>query len=219
VLRALLERPAEGTFRVLCIGAHCDDIEIGCGGTILTLLERRPAAVAVDWVVLGAADPGRRSEAERSAAAFLEQAKERRVRLEKFRDSFFPTEQARLKEVFETLKREVAPDLIFTHFRDDRHQDHRTISELTWNTWRNHLILEYEIPKYDGDLGAPNVFFPLEDAIARAKVRRILDAFQSQSARHWFTEDLLLSILRIRGMECATRGYAEAFYGRKVVLG
>ncbi len=204
--------------RVLCVGAHCDDIEIGCGGTVLTLTEHAPD-VAVHWVVLSS-DRERRDEAIQSANFFLARAKEHHVSVEAFRESFFPYVGGAIKDYFEELKRSARPDVILTHYRHDLHQDHRLVSELTWNTFRDHLILEYEIAKYDGDLGAPNVFVPLDAATARRKVDSIVRCFPSQRDKHWFTADLFLSLLRLRGMEAhAASGLAEAFYGRKVVLG
>src|SRR3990167_7138905 len=159
----------DAPLRLLCLGAHADDIEIGCGGTVLQLLSAR-LHVEVTWVVFSSAGE-REREARAGASVFLERAGRQRVIVKKFRDGFFPYEGARIKEFFEELKDEVDPDLIFTHYRHDRHQDHRTISDLTWNTWRRHLILEYEIPKYDGDLGAPNFFVPLEQEVRARKIR------------------------------------------------
>jgi LmbE family N-acetylglucosaminyl deacetylase len=204
--------------KLLCLGAHCDDIEIGCGGTLLQLLATRPR-VEVTWVVFSS--PGvREQEARASAARFLGEAqRDARVILQKFRDGFFPYEGTQVKEVFETLKKDVQPDLVFTHYRDDRHQDHRTISDLTWNTWRRNLILEYEIPKYDGDLGTPNCYVPLEPGVAERKARLICEAFQSEGNKAWMTEDTFLALARLRGVECAAPSrYAEAFYCRKLVL-
>jgi LmbE family N-acetylglucosaminyl deacetylase len=135
-----------------------------------------------------------------------------------FRDGFFPFEGEQIKNFFEGLKR-VSPDLILTHNRKDAHQDHRLIAELTWNTFRNHLILEYEIPKYDGDMGQPSVFVPIEAEIYQKKVRYLMDAFESQRQKRWFQQETFLSLMRLRGMECnAPSGYAEAFYCRKLIL-
>jgi LmbE family N-acetylglucosaminyl deacetylase len=202
--------------RVLAIGAHSDDIEIGCGGTLLSLAQSH--SLAVHWVVFSAAAE-REDEARRSAAAFLEHAAERDVRTCHFRDGFLPHEGGAVKEYFERLKGEVAPDLILTHRLDDRHQDHRLLAELTWNTFRDHLILEYEIPKYEGDLGQPNVFVPLDADTVQRKVNLLMTLFGSQRSRRWFTEDLFGSLLRIRGMEAGLAGgHAEAFYARKLVL-
>jgi LmbE family N-acetylglucosaminyl deacetylase len=203
--------------QVLCLGAHSDDIEIGCGGTILKLLETR-RDVRVCWVVFGASQE-RAAEARTSAMRFLEGAVTKEVEVQSFRDGFFPYVGAEIKEYFEALKLRCAPDVTFTHFRDDRHQDHRVISDLTWNTYRNHLILEYEIPKYDGDLGSPNCFVPLDDATSRRKAQQITECFQTQKNRHWFTEDTFLSLLRLRGIESgAPSGYAEGFYCRKALF-
>jgi LmbE family N-acetylglucosaminyl deacetylase len=201
--------------RMLCLGAHSDDIEIGCGGTILRLLGENPAA-EVYWIVLGASGP-RKTEALESAQAFLEAAKRKEIVVKEFRDGYFPYIGGEIKEFFEELKRKFAPNLILTHFREDLHQDHRLVSELTWNTFRDHTILEYEIVKYDGDLGRPNFFVHLPDSVARKKVRLLLDAFKSQRNKHWFTEDTFLSILRLRGLEAnAAEKYAEGFYCRKI---
>jgi LmbE family N-acetylglucosaminyl deacetylase len=201
---------------VLCLGAHSDDIEIGCGGLVLSLARRFKSA-RFDWVVFSAAG-ARAAEARRGARAFLAGAKPR-VRLHTFRDGFFPYEGAGIKMVFERLKRECSPDLVLTHYRDDRHQDHRVLSELTWNTFRNHWILEYEIPKFDGDLGSPNVFMPLAEADCRLKVQHLDRTFGSQRDKHWFGTETFTALMRLRGMECrAPGGYAEAFYSRKAVL-
>ena len=202
--------------KILCLGAHSDDIEIGCGGTILQLLSCSPD-VEVSWVVLSSGTD-REHEARNSANLFLEQARQKEVIVKEFRDGFFPFEGAQIKEYFEELKKQVSPDLIFTHYRDDRHQDHRTISDLTWNTWRNHMVLEYEIPKYDGDLGIPNCFVPLRREVCELKIRHILDIFQTQSNKAWLTQDTFQAILRLRGVECAApEKYAEAFYCRKLL--
>lgn len=202
--------------RLLCIGAHSDDIEIGCGGTILRLLEEYPDC-EVYWVVLGAAGQ-RITEAEASAALFLAKAKCKNVIIKDFRDGFFPYIGEEIKNYFEELKSEFSPDLVFTHYRHDLHQDHRLVSDLTWNTFRNHLILEYEIIKYDGDLGAPNFFFHLNDIICRNKIKNILNFFSSQKNKPWFTEDTFFAILRLRGFESnAPDKYAEGFYCRKWV--
>jgi LmbE family N-acetylglucosaminyl deacetylase len=203
---------------VLCLGAHADDIEIGCGGTILSLLETAPL-LTVTWVVFGA-EGVRVEEARRSAESFLAAAAKREIMINGFRDGFFPYTGAQIKDTFEALKARISPDLVFTHYRHDLHQDHRLIAELTWNTFRNHLVLEYEIPKYDGDLGVPNLFVPLDEALCRRKIDTILTSFESQQDKRWFSEDLFRSLLRIRGMECnAPSTYAEAFYSRKLVVG
>jgi LmbE family N-acetylglucosaminyl deacetylase len=200
---------------VLCLGAHSDDIEIGCGGTMLHLIDANPG-VSVHWVVL-AGTGTRGDEARKSAELFLAGAKSKQIVLKEFRDGFFPYASGAVKEYFESLKKEVSPDLIFTHTRKDLHQDHRQVCELTWNTFRDHLILEYEIPKYDGDLGSPNCFVPLSAATVDRKIEILTTAFTTQHGKHWFTDEMFRAILRIRGMECAHAGYAEAFYVRKVV--
>lgn len=201
---------------VLCLGAHADDIEIGCGGTLLTLLEEH-RAIRVHWVVLSGHGP-RAGEARRSALRVLRGTRTRAVQVEGFRDGFLPYEGAAVKEVFERLK-PVNPDLIFTHFRHDLHQDHRVVSDLTWNTFRDHTILEYEIPKYDGDLAQPNVFVPIADRIRRRKIRLLMSAFPSQSRKRWYSPSTFDGLMRIRGNECAAPdGYAEAFYARKLTV-
>ncbi|HEX7025544.1 MAG TPA: PIG-L family deacetylase, partial [Gemmatimonadales bacterium] len=205
---------------LLCLGAHADDIEIGCGGSILRLLDEHPGST-VRWVVFSAS-PERRREAEQSAALLLAQAANRQVSVHDLRDGCLPAARIELKDLFEQLKHDLAPgpDLIFTHFRDDRHQDHRTISDLTWETFRDHLVLEYEVPKYDGDLGAPNTFISLPEALCRRKVAHLLAAFPSQRARRAFDEQTFNGLMRLRGLECAAAdGYAEGFHARKVVLG
>ncbi len=213
----LVNPTSASPLRVLCLGAHSDDLEIGCGGTILTLADRE-TPLDVTWIVFSAKEK-RRGEATGSANVLLHRAAKREVLVKEFRDGFFPYIGGEIKEYFEALKTRVSPDLIFTHYRHDLHQDHRVISELTWNTFRNHLILEYEIPKYDGDMGSPNAFVALDESTSRRKIDTILTFFQSQEHRHWFSADLFLSILRLRGMECAaSTGYAEAFYCRKMVL-
>jgi LmbE family N-acetylglucosaminyl deacetylase len=202
--------------RLLLLGAHSDDLEIGCGGTILTLLqEHRQAEVC--WVVFSATG-AREEEARRSAAAFTEGAGRCDVRVRQFRDGFLPFEGPAVKEYFEILKAEVSPDVIFTHRLEDRHQDHRLLAELTWNTFRDHLILEYEIPKYEGDLGHPNVFVPLEEAVVRRKTALLMQTFGTQRSKRWFTEDALTGLMRIRGVEAGLTGYAEAFHARKMLL-
>ena len=213
----LPERPSS-PLKVMCMGAHSDDIEIGCGGTILQWLSLRPN-VEVVWVVFSSGRQ-REREARHSAALFLKNAKRQTVVVKNFRNGFFPYEGAKIKEFFEQMKNDVDPDVIFTHYRDDRHQDHRTISDLTWNTWRNHLILEYEIPKYDGDLGSPNCFVPLTQPVCDRKIKYICEVFQTQSSKAWLTEDTFQALLRLRGVECvAAEKHAEAFYCRKLVLG
>jgi LmbE family N-acetylglucosaminyl deacetylase len=218
MLRFSFEHLVPPIRHVLCLGAHCDDLEIGCGGTVLTLAAQ-PNSPAFTWMVFSS-DTTRESEALRSAETFLRNAASSRIIIKKFRDGFLPYEGGLVKDTFEELKGTVSPDLVLTHYRNDLHQDHRLISELTWNTFRNHLILEYEIPKYDGDLGVPNVFVPLSESVCRDKIDTILTSFASQAGRHWFTEELFRSLLRLRGMECkAASNYAEAFHCRKLLVG
>jgi LmbE family N-acetylglucosaminyl deacetylase len=202
--------------RILFLGAHADDIEIGCGGTALRLTaERRD--LEVRWVVFSAT-PERAAEAQASAAAFLEGTKATVV-VRDHRDGYLPWTGAAIKEEFEALKREFVPDLIFTHYRHDLHQDHRLVSELTWNTWRNHFILEYEIPKFDGDFGSPNFFSALPAAMMERKIALLLRHFATQAGKQWFSADLFRAVARIRGMECvAPEAFAEAFYCRKAVF-
>lgn len=203
--------------RVLCVGAHSDDIEIGCGGTILHMVAGTKP-VEIYWLVL-CSNTERAREARRSAAAFLKGANSKTVVVKDFRDGFLPYTGASVKECFEELKKTYSPDLIFTHFRDDLHQDHRLASELTWNTFRNHLILEYEIPKYDADLQQPNFFVPLSDALRQKKVRLLMKYFGTQRNKHWFSEALFNALMRLRGVENASpTDYAEAFYCRKLTL-
>ena len=214
-----LSLPSNGAsaLHILCLGAHSDDIEIGCGGTILRLAEQYRNCV-FHWVVFNAIGV-RETEAHRGATLFVGANNLKGPLLKTFPDGFMPFVGADVKMVFEELKKEVSPDLIFTHNRMDAHQDHRFIAELTWNTFRNHLILEYEIPKYDGDMGHPNVFVPLEMELAQKKVSYIMDTFHSQQSKPWFQADTFRSLLRLRGMECnAPSGNAEAFYCRKLVL-
>ena len=208
--------PPAGPLRLLCVGAHADDIEIGCGGTILTLAAVRP--IDATWVVLSS-DDLREREARAAAARFLAKAQSSSVDVQRFRNGFFPHEGAKIKDYFESLKARPAFDLILTHTADDRHQDHRVVNELTWNTFRNHTVLEYEIPKYDGDLGRPSVFVPLTKAVLAEKVRIAMESFASQRDKHWFSEELFRGLARVRGMECAAPdGHAEAFHARKVVV-
>lgn len=203
--------------KILCLGAHSDDIEIGCGGTVLRLLHEYPG-LTFHWVIFSAI-PVRKQEALNSADLFLQNAKEKQVVVKDFRDAFFPYQGTAIKEVMEELKHEISPDLIFTHHRMDLHQDHRLLSELTWNTFRNHMILEYEILKYDGDLGAPGLFVHLEKEICRQKINYIVESFPDQRGKHWFSLENFESLLRIRGVESnAPSGFAEGFYCRKMVF-
>jgi len=203
--------------QILCLGAHSDDIEIGCGGTVLRLAEEYPACV-FHWVVFSAVAE-RETEATRAAALFAGEARLRGLVLKRFPDGFMPFVGSEIKAVFEELKHTMSPDLVFAPSRKDAHQDHRLIGELAWNTFRDHLIMEYEIPKYDGDLGQPSVFVPLSPEQCRQKVDHLMQAFPSQHAKRWFQRETFLALMRMRGMECnAPSGYAEAFYCRKIVL-
>jgi len=216
MLKLNLSKPVGSTYRLLCLGARSDDIEIGCGGALLSLLARYDAVV-VRWVVFSASEV-RGREARDSAAAFLARATASEVIIKGYRDGYFPFDGAQIKDDFETLK-PFHPDLVLTHYREDRHQDHRLISDLTWNTFRSHLILEYEIPKYDGDLGTPNLFVPLEESVCTRKIEILHESFKSQRQKQWFDAETFLSILRLRGMEAnSPTRYAEAFYCRKLVL-
>ena len=200
----------------LFIGAHCDDIEIGCAGAVMRLVTQYPGARFV-WVTLSS-DAQRGAETRAAAARLLAGAVDSTVLIEEFKGSYFPHCGPALKDYFETLK-SYRPDLVLTHCRHDLHQDHRVTNELTWNTFRDHAILEYEIPKFDGDLGAPNVFFPLTQAEMTRKCDILLECFPSQLPRQWFTRGTFEAVARLRGIECnAPAGFAEAFYGRKVLL-
>jgi LmbE family N-acetylglucosaminyl deacetylase len=208
---------AEPLQRILAIGCHADDIEIGCGGTLLAFARSNPD-LEVDWIVL-AARGERADEARASAAAFLPGVVNARVEVHEFRDGFLPYVGGEVKEVFEELKGRVDPQLILTHAGYDLHQDHRLACELTWNTFRDHLILEYEIPKVDGDLGRPNVFMPLTAAVAEEKLNLLERHFPSQAGKHWFDRETFQGLMRLRGMEAvAPERFAEAFTCRKVVL-
>jgi LmbE family N-acetylglucosaminyl deacetylase len=203
--------------RLLAIGAHSDDLEIGCAGTILALTRANPG-LAVNWVVL-AANGDRADEARRSAETVLAEAGERSIEVHGFRDGYLPHAAAEVKDTFEDMKAHVAPDLVLTHTRDDLHQDHRLVCELTWNTFRDHVILEYEIPKWDGDTGRPNVYVPLEESVVREKLDLLGGHFDTQRAKDWYDVEVFRGLMRMRGMECRARsGYAEAFVGRKLSL-
>jgi len=205
------------TLEILCLGAHCDDIEIGCGGTILRLIEEG-IDLSVRWIVF-ASTPQRKEEAIQGARAFLQGVSGSTVMIEQFRDGFLPYAGVEIKEYFEHLKTQCNPDIVFSHYRDDRHQDHRVISDLTWNTFRNHLVLEYEVPKYDGDLGSPNFFVHLDKPICQRKVSYLLTSYASQAEKQWFSEDTFRALMRLRGIESnAPSTYAEAFYCRKLTL-
>jgi LmbE family N-acetylglucosaminyl deacetylase len=208
---------ARRRLHILCIGAHCDDIDIGCGGTLLSLLERNRSA-RVTWVVLGST-PVRARELKASARRFLRRAGKVELLVHKFRDGFFPAQYADIKEVFETLKRQPDPDLVFSHHRADRHQDHRVVAELTWNVFRNHLILEYEIPKYEGDLTPPSAYVSLTRAQVERKISILQSSYATQHAKHWFTDDTFRALMRLRGIESGSKtGWAEGFHVSKFLL-
>ena len=208
---------ARGRLRVLCLGAHSDDLEIGCAGTLLEWIAAYPK-LEVTWVVMSATGE-RDAEARASAAALLRRAGRSKVVLRDFTDGRFPAQFGEAKAFFEELRDREKPDVILTHRLDDRHQDHRLVCELTWQTWRDHLILEYEIPKYEGDLGLPNLFVPVSKGVARRKVAHLMRHFGTQRSKGWFDESTFLGLMRIRGVECrASSGLAEAYYLRKGVL-
>lgn len=212
-----LSLPANRKLTVLCIGAHSDDLEIGCGGTLMQLLRER-RGVELTWVVMSAIGQ-RASEARASVRSLAAGAKRLDIRLNGFQDGFLPAQFREAKECFEQLKRDVAPDVIFTHTRLDRHQDHRLVCELTWNTWRDHLVLEYEIPKYEGDLGQPNLYMPLSKAVVDRKLRVLNRYFGTQRSKQWFSDDTFRGLMRIRGIECkAPSGFAEAFHATKISI-
>ncbi|MCX6050507.1 MAG: PIG-L family deacetylase [Chloroflexi bacterium] len=217
MLKFAFQNAQKGARRVLCLGAHSDDIEIGCGGALLKLLQQYDN-LSIYWVVFSAT-PERTREARASAEAFLAGAQEKQIVIKDFRDGYFPYTGGEIKEYFEVLKESFEPDLIFTHTRNDLHQDHRVISDLTWNTFRDHLILEYEIPKYDGDLGHPNLFVQLDKATCTRKVENLIRYFGTQANKHWFTDETFLALLRLRGIESkAPDQYAEGFYCRKIIF-
>jgi LmbE family N-acetylglucosaminyl deacetylase len=216
MMKLSLAKQDSDSVKILCLGAHSDDIEIGCGGTLLQL-KKTYRKLEIHWVVFSAAGV-RGKEAAKGAELFAAGC-EKNVDLQDYRDGFLPHDGAAVKGFFEGLKARVSPDVIFTHWQGDAHQDHRLVSELTWNTFRNHLILEYEIPKYDGDLGRPNVFVPLDKTLPEQKVTHLLEAFESQKSKAWFERETFLGLMRIRGMESnSPSAYAEAFHCRKLVL-
>ena len=214
-----LELAAPGqSLRLLCLGAHSDDIEIGAGGTVLALLERG-VSLEVDWCVLSGGGTPREKEARDAAADFLTGAKRADVQVLSFKDGLFPEQGEQIKTWFESLKSLPAPDLILTHRRNDAHQDHRTVNRLTWNTFRDYLVLEYEIPKWDGDTGQPNVYVPMSSAVMQRKCDLLMHHFGTQRSKQWFDEDTFRGLARLRGMECrAADRFAEGFYGHKISL-
>lgn len=215
MLRFTPDLPADGT--VLCLGAHCDDIEIGCGGALVELQARMPGLKFV-WVLFSGEDE-RERETRAAAQMLMGRNANLTVTVHKFRGSYFPHQASEIKDVFEGLRRSVTPDLIFTHFLTDRHQDHRVLSELTWNTFRSHAVLEYEIPKYDGDLAYPGLFFPLSAKTVDHKIATLMECFASQRDHQWFDPELFRGLMRLRGVECnSPTRYAEAFHARKLVV-
>jgi LmbE family N-acetylglucosaminyl deacetylase len=216
ILGAALGAPG-APLRILCLGAHCDDIEIGCGGTVLRLLAERPGST-VRWVAFSS-NPRREAEARAAAGEFLAEAGGREVIVKQFKDGYLPFQGAEVKDAFEAAKGDYHPDVILTHHRHDRHQDHRMVAELAWNTYRDHLILEYEIPKYEGDLSTPNLYFPLPEAVVRRKIDVLMRSYPSQAGKRWFRPETFEAVLRLRGIECnAPEGFAEAFHAPKVVM-
>lgn len=214
-MRALDLLGAGDSLNVLCIGAHADDIEIGAGGTVLTWL-RSGAELNVHWCVASAA-AARGAEAKASAADFLAGAARFTVELGEFTDAYFPYEGASVKRWVEAQAARMKPDIVLTHARDDAHQDHRLINELAWNIFRDSLILEFEIPKWDGDLGRPNVYQPIDEATLSRKVSLLEKHFGTQRSKDWFDPETFRGLARLRGMECRSR-YAEAFHVRKMML-
>lgn len=217
MLGLALKHEKDRALQVLCLGAHSDDIEIGCGATIRRLIREYPN-LRVHWVVFGSTGV-RTEEALKSAEKILDDVEDKKIIIKGFRDSFFPYIGTEVKEFFEEIRGEMDPDIIFTHYGKDLHQDHRLLSELAWNTFRNHFILEYEIPKYDGDLSSPNFFVHLDESLCQWKTEHLMLHFKTQLGRHWFTKDTFLAALRLRGIESKSPGgYAEAFYCRKLIL-
>jgi len=216
-MRALqLAKPGD-RLSLLCLGAHSDDIEIGAGAMLLGLMERG-VKLDVHWCVLSGGGV-RDDEARKSAADFLAKAAGAKIEIMSFRDGFFPEQGEAIKQWFEALKGRIDPDLILTHRRDDAHQDHQLVCRLTWNTFRDHQILEYEIPKWDGDIGQPNVYVPVSAAALARKIELLMAHFGSQRSKQWFDDETFRGLARIRGMECrAPERYAEAFFARKVAL-
>ncbi len=217
MISLLLNAASDRASRVLCLGAHCDDIEIGCGGTLWSMASARPR-MQMKWCVFSG-ERTRSGEAERSAEAWFAQGAEGAISVDNFTDGYFPSQWADIKRRFEAIRAEFEPDVIFTHHHDDSHQDHRVLHELTWNTFRNHLIFEYEIPKYEGDLSRPGVYVPLDERAATAKIELLMKHFATQQNKYWFTEDTFRALMRLRGIECrAPSGFAEAFHCRKLLL-
>lgn len=215
----MLAMPADlaGLRTVLCLGAHCDDIEIGCGAALAEIARRAPST-RFTWIVFSG-DDRREAETRDAARRLLGEGASLQIDVARHRGSYFPAEWAAIKDHMEAAKDRIEPDLVLTHWLDDRHQDHRVVAELTWNTFRNHAIWEYEIPKYEGDLGRPNLYVPVESETADRKVAALADCFRSQQHRAWFRPEVFRSLMTLRGVECnAGSGYAEAFHARKMIL-
>jgi LmbE family N-acetylglucosaminyl deacetylase len=218
-MRSLLVGPSGAGLKVLCLGAHSDDIEIGAGAALMTLIERG-IRLNVHWCVLSGGGEVRETEARSSASDFLVGAARSHIEVMPFRDGFFPEQGEGIKSWFEELKGRVNPDLILTHQRNDAHQDHRLVCRVTWNTFRDHCILEYEIPKWDGDMGRPNIFVPVSADLMQRKIELLMKHFGTQRSKQWFDPETFRGLARLRGMEIrAVESYAEAFYGRKLSLG
>jgi LmbE family N-acetylglucosaminyl deacetylase len=216
-MKALQLATAGSRLSILCLGAHSDDIEVGVGATLLSLIARG-VLLDVHWCVLSGNDE-REREARASANDFLKEAGTAQVEVMSFRDGFFPEQGEAIKSWFEALKTRVNPDIILTHYKDDAHQDHREVCRLTWNTFRDHCILEYEIPKWDGDMGRPNVYVPVSASLLHNKINLLTTHFGTQRSKHWFDSETFLGLARLRGMECrAPERYAEAFFARKLTL-
>lgn len=217
-MRALqFARPGD-RLSVLCLGAHSDDIEIGTGATLLSMMDRG-IHLELHWCVLSGGGGEREREAKASAADFLSKAASAHIEVMPFKDGFFPEQGDAIKSWFEMLKARTNPDLILTHYRDDAHQDHRQVCRLTWNTFRDHCVLEYEIPKWDGDLGQPNLYIPASAEVLQRKIELLNLHFGSQRSKQWFDSEVFLGLARLRGMECrAPEHYAEAFFARKLTV-
>lgn len=216
--RLNLSKRDNAPLTILCIGAHSDDIEIGCGATVLRLLHEHPDAQC-HWIVLSASGSEERAEEAKSSARAFLGANAASIEVKGFRDAYFPFHGEELKNYFEEFKRRLKPDIVLTHYKGDLHQDHKIVADLTWNTYRNHMILEYEIPKYDGGLGSPNFFVPVEESLVEAKIERLMTHFGSQRSRQWFTPETFRGLMRIRGLECnSPSGFAEAYYCRKCTI-
>ena len=207
----------QSPLKILVLGAHCDDVEIGCGSTLLKLLDEHPTA-EVFWVIFSS-NSARKIEAENSAKEYLKNHSKSTIEINSFRNGFFPYVAIEIKEYFETIRARFDPDIIFTHYTEDKHQDHRTIAELSWNTFRNHAIFQYEIAKYDGDLVTPNFYSVVDSAYVEKKIDLLMKHFVSQADKHWFTKDLFESLMRLRGVECASESdFAEGFHARKLTF-